>query len=309
MKKTEKTALTAAIFAAAMCGTANVASEPVEAAAYSTTSTTTVVGSEFVENQPAIPPDAIKELNSKMSAVYGPPPSYDESDNIEEDVVTATRNSTTTVYGPPRTTSSSSVEEDDVVTTIRITTVPLYGPPRTTSTSVPEEVITTSSMEDEDVVTTTRTTTVTLYGPPRTTVTTTVTTEDEVIAELNTNVQPDYGPVPFYGDVNNDGRTDVFDMILLREKFIQANPSYSFAADVNNDMKISVADLVLLQKFLLGKIDDIRQPENAVTTTMDEFQDVYGPPPTQTTAVPEDDDPTILTTRTYPVYGPPPSNY
>ena len=185
MKKTEKTALTAAIFAAAMCGTANTASEPVEAAAFTST-TTSVVGSEFVGNQPAISPDAIKELNSKMAPVYGPPPSYEDSENTEEDVITTTRT----------------------------TTVPLYGPPRTTT-------VTPVSDEQE-------------------------TTTDFVIAELQTNGQPVYGPAPFYGDVNDDGRTDVFDMILLRERFAKNDTSYSFMADVNYDLKISVADLVVL---------------------------------------------------------------
>lgn len=285
MKKTEKTALTAAIFAAAMCGTANTASEPVEAAAFTST-TTSVVGSEFVGNQPAISPDAIKELNSKMSPVYGPPPSYEDSENTEEDVITTTRT----------------------------TTVPLYGPPRTTTvTPVPDEQETTT---------------------------------DFVIAELQTNGQPVYGPAPFYGDVNDDGRTDVFDMILLRERFAKNDTSYSFMADVNYDLKISVADLVVLNKFLLGKIDKeepvtttfeeenvtsvptmaplygppsyftttVNEEEDIVQTTREDIQDVYGPPSWFTTAVPEDEDTTTTskeddvvteTTMTQTVYGPP----
>lgn len=288
MKKTEKTALTAAIFAAAMCGTANTASEPVEAAAFTST-TTSVVGSEFVGNQPAISPDAIKELNSKMAPVYGPPPSYDDSDNSEEDVITTTRK-ITTVYGPPRTTTVTPVSDEQETTT------------------------------------------------------------DFVIAELKTNGQPVYGPAPFYGDVNDDGRTDVFDMILLRERFAKNDTSYSFMADVNYDLKISVADLVVLNKFLLGKIDKeepvktttfeeedvvttIRlttQPlygimttvtpvytdeEDIVQTTREDIQDVYGPPSWFTTAVPEDEEDTTTTskeddvvtetTMTQTVYGPP----
>lgn len=285
MKKTEKTALTAAIFAAAMCGTANTASEPVEAAAFTST-TTSVVGSEFVGNQPAISPDAIKELNSKMAPVYGPPPSYDDSDNSEEDVITTTRK-ITTVYGPPRT---------------------------TTVTPVPDEQETTT---------------------------------DFVIAELQTNGQPVYGPAPFYGDVNDDGRTDVFDMILLRERFAKNDTSYSFMADVNYDLKISVADLVVLNKFLLGKIDKsepvtttfeeenvtsvptmaplygppsyftttVNEEEDIVQTTREDIQDVYGPPSWFTTAVPDDEEDTTTTskeddvitetTMTQPSYGAP----
>ncbi len=309
MKKTEKTALTAAVFAAAMYGTANAAVKPVDASASFASTTTSVVGLASVdEGQPAISPDAIKELNSKMATVYGPPSFWDDYVNEDEDVVTTTTK-LTTLYGPPRTTTSSSVEEEeittspyedeeDIITTTREYFVALYAPP---------EYMTTTKVSDEDIVTTTRMTTQTVYGPPRTTATTTVTTEDIVIAELQTNGQPVYGPAPLYGDVNGNGRTDVFDMILLRERFAENNTNYSFAADVNSDMKISVADLVILQKFLLGKIDDIRYPEreDIVTTTMDDFQDVYGPPPTWTTAVPEDDDPVSSATRTQPVYGAP----
>ena len=193
MKKTEKTALTAAIFAAAMCGTANTASEPVEAAAFTST-TTSVVGSEFVGNQPAISPDAIKELNSKMSPVYGPPPSYDDSDNSEEDVITTTRK-ITTVYGPPRT---------------------------TTVTPVPDEQETTT---------------------------------DFVIAELKTNGQPVYGPAPFYGDVNDDGKINSQDASLaLRYAAGVVKELKTVAADVNADGKVNSQDASLILRYAAGLI-------------------------------------------------------
>ncbi len=271
MKKTEKTALTAAIFAAAMYGTANAAAEPVEAGAAFTSTTTSVVGMDIVaDNQSGISIDAIKELNSKMSTVYGPPPSdYDYSNNYdEEDVVTTTQHMVA-LYAPPEymtTTAPDEYEFEDWTTTTVINTTAIhtvYGPPSvfTTTTTVP----------DIEVATT---------------------TTDYVIAELQTNGQPVYGPAPLYGDVNADNRVDVFDMIKLREEFAKGSPSYSFATDVNNDYKVSVADLVILQKYLLGKIDDIRYPEDeniitttnviddeaSVTTTTVTFAPLYGPP-------------------------------
>ncbi|MBR6580232.1 MAG: dockerin type I repeat-containing protein [Ruminococcus sp.] len=291
MKKTEKTALTAALFAAAMhVGTAN--SEPVDAsAAFSGNTTTTVVGMENKESsQPAVLKDVITEFKSEMAGVYGPPP-------------------TTTV--------TNADEEDTPVTTTTEPILPgfttVYGPPSMFTTTTPKD--------KDDVVTTT--------------------TIDKVIAELKNDGQPVYGPKPFYGDVNDDGSTDIYDMLLLREEFAKPNPKYSFQADVNGDFKVSVADLVLLNKYLLGQIDDIRNPEDdnevvkttmrtqpaygppvtyttaadeeedVVTTTMDEFQDVYGPPPSWYTTVADDEEDVVTTTMDefQDVYGPPPSWY
>lgn len=261
MKKTEKTALTAALFAAAMhVGTAN--SEPVDAtAAFSGNTTTTVVGMENKESsQPAVLKDVITEFKSEMAGVYGPPPTTTVPDDKEDMPVTTTTEPIlpgfTTVYGPP-------------------------------------SIFTTTTPEDKDDVVTT-------------------TTIDKVIAELENDSQPVYGPKPFYGDVNTDGVTDVFDMILLRERFAQNNTDYSFQADINNDFKVSVADLVLLNKYLLGQIDDIRNPEGdkeVVKTTMS-TQTVYGPPVTYTTAADEEED-VVTTTEELiqDVYGPPPSWY
>ncbi len=292
MKKTEKTALTAALFAAAMhVGTAN--SEPVDAsAAFSGNTTTTVVGMENKQSsQPAILKDVITEFKSEMAGVYGPPPTTTKSESNEDEWFTTTTVAATTihtVYGPPSifTTTVPDDEEDVPVTTTTEPILPgfttVYGPPSIFTTTTPKD--------KEDVVTTT--------------------TVDKVIAELENDGQPVYGPKPFYGDLNNDGVTDVFDMILLREEFAKPNPEYSFTADVNYDMKVSVADLVLLNKYLLGQIDDIRNPnkeEDVVTTTKELIQDVYGPPPSwYTTTVDDLDDPDVTTTATFaPLYGPP----
>ena len=279
MKKTEKTALTAAIFAAAMYGTANVATEPVEAGAAFTSTTTAVVGVDIVaDSQPAISPDAIKELNSKMSTVYGPPPSFEDDAYEEENIITTTQHMVA-LYAPPEYMTTSVSEEDEYeswTTTTAIHTV--YGPPVAfTTTTVPD-------------------------------INTTTTTTDKVIAEIETYDQPVYGPPPLYGDLNADNRVDVFDIILLRERFAENNTNYSYLADVNNDMKISVADLVILQKYLLGKIDDIRYPEreDVTTTTRTELAGVYGPPSWFTTVADDEKNVTTTTSVTFvPLYGPP----
>lgn len=245
MKKTEKTALTAAIFAAALYGGSNAATDTIEASA-SSTSTTTVVGARSDMVQPVISQDIIDDLNSKMSAVYGPPPSYNDDKNEEDDIITTTT---------------------ELVT--------LYAPPAYwITTPVPDEAETST------------------------------TTTDRVIAEFVDNMQDVYGPPPIYGDMNYDGRVNVFDFIKLRERFVRNDSEYVEAGDLNLDRKISVADLVVLQNFLLGKID---RDEPLTTDTTEEAipQPSYGPPYWETTTVPEEDD--VDTPEVAPLYGPPPS--
>lgn len=55
------------------------------------------------------------------------------------------------------------------------------------------------------------------------------------------------------GDLDGDGRVDIFDMALLRRDIITKN--YRPAGDINGDKKHDIADLVLLQGYLLGRIE------------------------------------------------------
>ncbi len=292
MKKTEKTALTAALFAAAMqAGTAAATAEPIKAfAAFSsTTTTTTVVGMENVERSlPAVSNDAIKEFKKEMSGVYGPPPTTTQSNVYTEPWETTTRLETTfaTLYGPPSMFTTTVAEPWETTTKLETTFATLYGPP---------SMFTTTVSSNDTVITT---------------------TTDKVIAELESDGQPVYGPKPFYGDVNNDGSTDVFDMILLREEFTKPNPEYSFLYDVNYDMKLSIADLVVLNKYLLGQINNTINPEDDdVMKTTTRTQPVYGAPVWFTTTA-SDDEEDVTTTKdsdviktttvtTQTVYGPP----
>lgn len=56
-----------------------------------------------------------------------------------------------------------------------------------------------------------------------------------------------------YGDLNYDGRVDVFDMVLMRRELVggELNRSTKCRADVDADGKVEVADAVQLQSFLL----------------------------------------------------------
>ena len=57
-----------------------------------------------------------------------------------------------------------------------------------------------------------------------------------------------------YGDLNYDGRVDVFDMILMRQELVsgELDRSTKRRADVDADGKIGAADAVQLQSFLLN---------------------------------------------------------
>ncbi len=58
------------------------------------------------------------------------------------------------------------------------------------------------------------------------------------------------------GDINSDGRTDSFDLVLARQKLKNGfdNSVESSAADVNNDGIFDENDIVLIRDFILGKI-------------------------------------------------------
>lgn len=66
------------------------------------------------------------------------------------------------------------------------------------------------------------------------------------------------------GDINSDGRINVFDFIIAKRGLISggfSNATEAKAADVNQDGKYSVADVILIQKFLLGMIDSFPNEE------------------------------------------------
>lgn len=58
------------------------------------------------------------------------------------------------------------------------------------------------------------------------------------------------------GDLNYDGKTNVFDMCLMRRGYINGweDPLTYILADMNSDGSFSIADLVYLQQWLLGAI-------------------------------------------------------
>ncbi|MDE6519139.1 MAG: dockerin type I repeat-containing protein [Ruminococcus sp.] len=210
-------------------------------------------------------------------------------------------------YGPPvieETTTPPTVTDPITETTIELAGV--YGPPPNYSTT------TKTQTTAKDPITETTTDMACVYGPPpdysttqTKTTTTAPTTMSNPITETTTDMVTVYGPPPI-GDINADGKIDVFDFIELRKMLLDGTTDYykQYMADVNNDGQVGMADLVMLNNYLLGKIDNfsdniIPEPQptttryydnttvNTVTTTQNTIPaPVYGPPSwftTQTT--------------------------
>lgn len=176
--------------------------------------------------------------------------------------------------------------------------VPVYGPPVSWTTAGTEEVTTQTTAEP--VITTAMTTQeavpVPVYGPPISWTTTGAEMTTQTTTMTEPVPQPEYGaPVAWVdGDINADGRIDVFDMIELRKAFINGGSPDLLRGDVNHDGKIGMADLVMLNNYLLGKTDGFNEPLPEPETTTAEPQFINT---TNTTATTE--------TVPAPVYGPP----
>ena len=193
MKKSLRTVVTAAMFAAA-----NMSALPTMAA-----------GDEI-----------IKEQNGNRGV-------SEQSADIQQDIVAATTTAVYPVYGtrPPHelttttTSTTSNIEEFLTMTTTTDYPTPLYG--------------TTAPINLEEYLTTTTTVPQPVYGPP---------IQDWV------------------GDVNLDGSVDSFDVLSVRKMLIKGTDKYSdeykeaYYGDMNNDGKLTIADLILLQKYVLGKV-------------------------------------------------------
>lgn len=101
-------------------------------------------------------------------------------------------------------------------------------------------------------------------------ITSSVTVKD-VIDEINANAVSN----SIVGDVNNDGRIDSFDVVLLRKAIVNSDLSLEMeSADVNGDNIIDVMDLRELQQFVLGErtnfssmiIKDINNRDTSIVT-------------------------------------------
>lgn len=92
---------------------------------------------------------------------------------------------------------------------------------------------------------------------------------DDAIGALENKI-PDSGITPekyIIGDLNNDGRIDIFDVVLERKAVLNAfaGTPNTPAADIDQDGNVGVNDLVLISKYVLCAIDKF--PTVTTTTT------------------------------------------
>ena len=76
---------------------------------------------------------------------------------------------------------------------------------------------------------------------------------NEEIANATIHYNDAAEPDPIYGDVNDDGRVNALDLVVLRQSLagwgVTASP---VASDVNGDGRINTLDLVVLRQSLAG---------------------------------------------------------
>lgn len=61
-----------------------------------------------------------------------------------------------------------------------------------------------------------------------------------------------------YGDVNNDGNVDIFDLVLIRQYLLGMVNNINFEmSDLNCDYMINLVDFEILQAYLLGEIPQL----------------------------------------------------
>lgn len=242
MKKTERTALTAALFAAALnlipTGTNDM--------------TSSAVGNDAA---PAGVDEYVPEADEPIG-MYGPPWMFEQTTAPTTEPL---RTDVYPVYGtqPAWTTvtpvSSAQTTKPPLQTGI---VYPVYGT-QPAWTTAPETTPTATTTEMYAV-----------YGPP-----------PVIKSKL--------------GDLDDDGKVTAFDMVLLRQRYVNRDLSFTDFRryDVNDDGRLDIADLVIMQQYLLGKIN-----------SFDDFdpqpQPVYGPPSVMYDMSPEPQNEDTSTTTT-----------
>ena len=175
---------------------------------------------------------------------------------------TTTKVTTTTKPSKTTTTKVTTTTKPSKTTTTKVTTT--TKPSKTTTTKVttttkPSKTTTTK------VTTTTKpskttTTNVTTTTKPIKTTTTNATTTNKPSKTTTTNVTTTNTAIPFYGDVNLDGKVDIVDAIFLNKylaTLIQFSDAQMANADCCQDGVLNDQDTTALMQFIILLIDDL----------------------------------------------------
>ena len=161
---------------------------------------------------------------------------------------TTTKVTTTTKPSKTTTTNVTTTTKPSKTTTINATTT--TKPSKTTTTKV-----TTTTKPSK-----TTTTKVTTTNKPSKTTTTNATTTNKPSKTTTTNVTTTNTAIPFYGDVNLDGKVDIVDAIFLNKylaTLIQFSDAQIANADCCQDGVLNDQDTTALMQFIILLIDDL----------------------------------------------------
>ena len=190
--------------------------------------------------------------------------------------ITTTKATTTTKPSKTTTTKVTTTTKPSKTTTTKVTTT--TKPSKTTTTKVttttkPSKTTTTkvttttkpSKTTTTKVTTTTKpskttTTNVTTTTKPSKTTTTNATTTNKPSKTTTTNVTTTNTAIPFYGDVNLDGKVDILDAVYLNKylaTLIQFSDAQIANADCCQDGVLNDQDTTALMQFIILLIDDL----------------------------------------------------
>ena len=175
---------------------------------------------------------------------------------------TTTNATTTTKPNKTTTTKVTTTTKPNKTTTTKVTTT--TKPSKTTTTNAmtttkPSKTTTTKATTTTKTSKTTTTKATTTTKPSKTT-TTNATTTNKPSKTTTTNVTTTNTAIPFYGDVNLDGKVDIVDAIFLNKylaTLIQFSDAQMANADCCQDGVLNDQDTTALMQFIILLIDDL----------------------------------------------------
>ena len=175
---------------------------------------------------------------------------------------TTTKVTTTTKPSKTTTTNTTTTTKPNKTTTTKATTT--TKPSKTTTTKVTTTTKPSKTTTTKATTTTkpnkTTTTKVTTTTKPSKTTTTKVTTTTKPSKTTTTNTTTTNTAIPFYGDVNLDGKVDILDAVYLNRylaTLIQFSDAQVANADCYQDGVLNDQDTTALMQFIILLIDDL----------------------------------------------------
>ena len=211
-----------------------------------------VTGTVVVNAQTTTTTTTTKATTTTTKAMTTTKPSKTTTTNAttttKPNKTTTTKATTTTKPNKTTTTKATTTTKPNKTTTTKVTTT--TKPNKTTTTKV-----TTTTKPNK-----TTTTKVTTTTKPSKTTTTNATTTTKPSKTTTTNATTTNTAIPFYGDVNLDGKVDILDAVYLNRylaTLIQFSDVQIANADCYQDGVLNDQDTTALMQFIILLIDDL----------------------------------------------------